>query len=193
MAYCAFHKIYFPDPKLFKSPIWQRPSCIVPFISSLWDAYISYFSQFIIDHSWKCLCATRWLPCYPRRPQQTKWQMCWWLCVKMIWGARMYLRNTSRTTPWMSVGWVFALLRPHNGRDGVSNHQPHHRLLNRSFRRRSKKTSKLRITGLCAGNSPVIPRKWPVTRKMFLFDDVIMARISWTHSVMHPCLLAVSI
>ena len=28
-------------------------------------------------------------------------------------------------------------------------------LLNRSFRRRSKKTSKLRVTGLCAGNSPM--------------------------------------
>ena len=43
----------------------------------------------------------------------------------------------------------------HNGLDGVSNHQPHDCLLNRSFRRRSKKTSKLRVTGLCAGNSPV--------------------------------------
>ena len=43
----------------------------------------------------------------------------------------------------------------HNGRDGVSNHQPRHCLLNRLFRRRSKKTSKLRVTGLCAGNSPV--------------------------------------
>ena len=42
----------------------------------------------------------------------------------------------------------------HNGRDGVSNHQPHDCLLNRLFRRRSKKTSKLRVTGLCAGNSP---------------------------------------
>ena len=42
----------------------------------------------------------------------------------------------------------------HNGRDSVSNHQPHDCLLNRSFRRRSKKTSKLRVTGLCAGNSP---------------------------------------
>ena len=43
----------------------------------------------------------------------------------------------------------------HNGCDGVSNHQPHHCLLNhRLFRRRSKKTSKLRVTGLCAGNSP---------------------------------------
>ena len=43
----------------------------------------------------------------------------------------------------------------HNGRDGVSNHQPHDCLLNRLFRCRSKKTSKLRATGLCPGNSPV--------------------------------------
>ena len=43
----------------------------------------------------------------------------------------------------------------HNRRDGVSNHQPRLCLLNRIFRRRSKKTSKLRVTGLCAGNSPV--------------------------------------
>ena len=32
---------------------------------------------------------------------------------------------------------------------------PASRLLNRLFRRRSKKTSKLRITSFCAGNSPV--------------------------------------
>ena len=43
----------------------------------------------------------------------------------------------------------------HNGRDSISNHQPHNCLLNRSFRRRSKKTSKLRVTGLCAENSMV--------------------------------------
>ena len=43
----------------------------------------------------------------------------------------------------------------HNERDSVSNHQPHDCLLNRLFRRTSKKTSKLRVTGLCAGNSPV--------------------------------------
>ena len=48
------------------------------------------------------------------------------------------------------------LLWHHNGRDGVSNHQPHECLLNRSFMRRSKKTSKLRATGLCVGNSPEI-------------------------------------
>ena len=43
----------------------------------------------------------------------------------------------------------------HNEHNGVSNHQPHDFLLNRLFRRRSKQTSKLRVTGLCAGNSPV--------------------------------------
>ena len=43
----------------------------------------------------------------------------------------------------------------HNWRDGVSGHQLDDCLLNRLFRRRSKKTSKLRVTGLCARNSPV--------------------------------------
>ena len=42
----------------------------------------------------------------------------------------------------------------HNGHGGVLNHQPHDCLLNGLFRRRSKKTWKLRVTGLCAGNSP---------------------------------------
>ena len=65
----------------------------------------------------------------------------------------------------------------HNDHDGVSNHQPRGCLLNRLFRRISKKTSKLRVTGLCAGNSPGPVNstpKGPVTRKMFSFDDVIM-------------------
>ena len=38
--------------------------------------------------------------------------------------------------------------------DSVSNHQPHDCLLNCLFRRRWKKTSKFRVTGLCVGNSP---------------------------------------
>ena len=42
----------------------------------------------------------------------------------------------------------------HNGRYSVSIHQPHDCLLNRLFGRRSRKTSKRRVTGLCAGNSP---------------------------------------
>ena len=42
-----------------------------------------------------------------------------------------------------------------NERDGILNYQPHDCLLNRLFRRRSKKPWKLRVTGLCEGNSPV--------------------------------------
>ena len=42
----------------------------------------------------------------------------------------------------------------HNDHDGVSNHQPHGCLLNRLFKCRSKKTPKLRVTGICVRNSP---------------------------------------
>ena len=49
----------------------------------------------------------------------------------------------------------FTLQWRHNGHGGVSNHQPCDCLLYSLFRRRWKKTSKLRVTGLCEGNSPV--------------------------------------
>ena len=48
-----------------------------------------------------------------------------------------------------------SLLWRHKGLDGVSDHQFHECSLNRLSKRRSKKTSKLRVTGLCVGNSPV--------------------------------------
>ena len=48
-----------------------------------------------------------------------------------------------------------ALQWRHNERDGVSNHQPHDYLFNRLFRHTPKETSKLRVTDLCVGNSPV--------------------------------------
>ena len=58
----------------------------------------------------------------------------------------------SETTPicWIIVNKTYIALHwRHNDHDGVSNHRPHGCLLNRLFRRRSKKTSKLRVTGLC--------------------------------------------
>ena len=60
--------------------------------------------------------------------------------------------------------FLLSLWWRHNDRDGVSNHQSYDCLLNRLFRHRSKKTSKLRVTGLCEGNSQ---HKGPVTRKIF--------------------------
>ena len=49
----------------------------------------------------------------------------------------------------------YSLQWHHNGCDGISNHEPHHCLLNCLFRCRSKKISKFRVNGLFAGNSPV--------------------------------------
>ena len=79
--------------------------------------------------------------------------------------------------PSIYLLWRKPLQWRHNGRDGISNHQPHDCFLNRLFIHRSKKTTKLSVTGLCARNSPEageFPHKWPVTRKMFPFDDIIM-------------------
>ena len=89
-----------------------------------------------------------------------------------------------------STIWYCTLRWRHNDHDGISNHQPHDCLLNPLFRRRSKKTSKLRVTGLCAGihRWPVnSTHKWPVIRKMFPFDDVILRTaimmVRWEHTV----------
>ena len=80
------------------------------------------------------------------------------------------------------------LQRRYNGCYSVSNHQPHDCFLNRLFRRRSKKTSQLRATGFVVHGiqrGPVnSPHKWPVTRKMFPFDDLIMHFSGWTISEM---------
>ena len=57
-------------------------------------------------------------------------------------------RRSAIPALWESLQWR------HNGRDSVSNHQPHDCFLNRLFRQRSNKTSKPRVTGLFAGNSP---------------------------------------
>ena len=56
--------------------------------------------------------------------------------------------------PLIQLHSLIALQWCHNGCNSVLNHQLHDCLLNGLFRRRSKKTWKLRVTGLCAGNLP---------------------------------------
>ena len=68
-----------------------------------------------------------------------------------------WISNPIFSKLWDEITYSFAsftLRWRHNEHDGVSNHQPHDCLLNRLFRRRSKKISKLHVTGHCAGNSP---------------------------------------
>ena len=67
----------------------------------------------------------------------------------------------------------------HNKHDGVSNHQPRDCLFSRLFRSRSKKTSKLRITGLCEGNSP-LTGEFPAQRA----SNAENVSIWWRHHVL---------
>ena len=115
---------------------------------------------------WGANCLYRWIElatfywkywCYPRYTQN---------CEKTF-----ILTMQSVSTETSPLRWR------HNDHDGVSNHQPHGCLLSRLFRRWSKKTSKLRVTGLCVGNSPgtdEFPAQMASNAEMFPFDDVIM-------------------
>ena len=111
----------------------------------------------------------------------TDFRCTWWT----FWSADnlqwCFMHRVWCLVPFISVLLIwhiaYTLHWRHNDHNGVSNHQPHGCLLNGLFRRRSKKTSKLRVTGFCVGNSPGpvnSPHKGPVSRKMFPFDDVIM-------------------
>ena len=71
---------------------------------------------------------------------------------------------------WWSLEWR------HNEHDGISNHQPHHCLLKHLLGHRSKKTSKLPVTGLCAGNSPVTS-EFPI----HMASNVENVSIWWRH------------
>ena len=96
----------------------------------------------------------------PHDAYNTYQELCVWLadCCVWLWSC-------------ITLQWRY------NGRDIVSNHQLHHCLLNRSFRRRSKKkhqssASLAFVRGIHRG--PVnSPHEWPVTRKMFPSGDVI--------------------
>ena len=103
--------------------------------------------------------------------------MCWrihhlpfvvWMYIWLYWSTYYFKRYECMSMEYKSTKYLLPNLRSncylkpkpklqwrHKGRDSVSNHQSHDCLLNRLFRRRSKKTSKPRVTGLCAGKSPV--------------------------------------
>ena len=70
-------------------------------------------------------------------------------------GWRLWVNKNVRVTSRWYYIIVILSIRYSDVIMGVSNHHPRDCLLNRLYRRGSKKTSKLRVTGLCAGNSPV--------------------------------------
>ena len=77
------------------------------------------------------------------------------------------------------LGYIYlsSLQGRHNERDGVSNHRRSHCLLHCWFKRKSKKTSKVRVTGLCVGNAPVTG-EFPAPQKASNEENVF---IWWRH------------
>ena len=80
----------------------------------------------------------------------------------------------------------------HNKRNGASNRRRLDCLLNRLLRRRWKKTSKLRVTGLCERNSPVTgeftSRRTSFHLMTSSWKKITIGTIPWHRSVF--CLLA---
>ena len=127
-----------------------------------------------------------WVPIYMFNPWCQIWSIIWIelhpiilrnvTCHCFFWFQYFTTKNTEvhlfKNTDWKRYQiWVTprslyrdmntckkvpSLLWRHNERDCISNHQPRDCLLNRLFRSRSKKTSNLRVSGFCAGNSRVV-------------------------------------
>ena len=90
----------------------------------------------------------------------------WKWCLFYYWN--VYHNNQNVT-----VFGVFQCIKS----DGLSNHRRLQCLHNRSFRRKSKKISKLRVIGLCAGNSSMtgeFPAQKASNAENVSIDGVIM-------------------
>ena len=81
------------------------------------------------------------------------------LITSFTYNVTWYVMSSIIFSTFVNFSWVILVHRwlqwRHNGRDSLSNHQPHYCLLNLSFKRRSRETSKLRVTDLWERNSPV--------------------------------------
>ena len=105
------------------------------------------------------------------------WGVGW--CSRGASCSKCYAQSRCHYLPFHSHTKSYTLQWPYNGRDGVSNHKPHGCLLNRLFGRWWTETSKLRVTGLCAGNSPVTQ----------MASNAENVSIWWRHHVyLNPCL-----
>ena len=107
--------------------------------------------------------------------------LCFWFCLLFYErGQHCYttlnisyeLFPMSKSCPGNVRGSIYAFKQLQwrdNERDGVSNHQRFDCLINRLFRRRSKKTLKLWVTVLCEENPPVTSK----TKNVFIWSLII--------------------
>ena len=115
--------------------------------------WVKFESEFTHFHSSKCVWKFRlpaWQPFCLGGDELTKYNQTshrWVFWPNLL--KSTLLNKSLKAVTGVTLQWL------HNERDCVTNHQSHDCLLNRLFRRWSKKTSKLWATGFCVGNSPV--------------------------------------
>ena len=115
--------------------------------------------------SCSCLCPVHWMMLNP------KWKV--WDEIRKI-----YLVSVKSKTETLAGNGYYptSLQWRHYNRNVVSNHLRFDCLFSRLLRCRSKKISKLRVTGLCVGNSPVIG-EFPAQKA----SNAENASIGWRH------------
>ena len=100
--------------------------------------------------------------------------------------SRLNIAHTAHKNPH-TISTLFSLRWCHNGRDGGSNDQPHDSTFysGADQSKHQSSASLASVWGIHRGpvNSPY---KWPVTWKIFPFDDVIMY-FAFVTSPFYPC------
>ena len=137
-----------------------------------WSLIKKYIHVWTMKHTfrWKHKCRTFFL-----NKHTLKWNV---LLAISMYRIDVYITSYGRIIV-VHCKYSITLQWRHNGRDGVSNDQPRHCLLNRIFRCSQRKHQSSASLAFVWGihQWPVnSPHKWSVTRKMFPFDDVIMMR-----------------
>ena len=160
----------------------------VKFVYYSWGKEL--FVELNISPWWQCLALLFW--CFKLTHFNTeKQESSWFQLCHHCWHRRLSLWKpmmppmTTKLASWFSVN-LFKAPKPadqialqwhHNERNGTWNHWCLDCLLSRLFRCKSKKTSKLLVTGLCEGN-PLVRSGFPSQRtsnmEMFPLDDFIM-------------------
>ena len=145
---------------------WRRKICCVESLGSPEILSNCLMQKFFLEHRWNPREQGSWgqhgAHLGPVVPRWAPWWPHWTLLSGMSLNDTPQRKHVG-TNPRIHLPLLYStcvnlekcsLQWRHNGHDSVSNHQPHDCLLNRLFRRRSKKALKLRVSGLCAGNSP---------------------------------------
>ena len=126
--------------------------------------------------SWSLIHGLRWSGLIKAEPGERRCVRYWYngSIIKVKEWINHYIPHNTTDAIYIPLRWR------HNDGDSVSNHQLHDCLLSRLFGRTSKKTSKLRVTGLCVGNSP-----WTGEFPAQMASNAENVSIWWRHHPSH--------